>query len=340
MKLSIIVPIYKVEQYVHTCLESIFRQGLEEDIFEVILINDGTPDKSMEVIQDIIESHKNIRVINQENQGLSVARNNGIAAAKGEYILMPDSDDILIENSLKPLLEKAHEFKADLVVADFIKSTDEEILELQSIRQENFNIQEKTGEQLFTEDLNPHECFVWHTIYKRDFLIDQNIKFYPGIKYQDVPFTYECYLKAKNCLRIAWLLNIYRKRQGSATSLYNDQSAKDFCIAIAKTWNLRQEIDFNTTIDNKLRNNVWTSFTEMIRKVCNHINEPSTRKEIIDFMHKEAPDLDFHDGWKQKILSYMYRNLPHVFISTFYIYMRIIEDKLLPLFKHRLIYLI
>lgn len=126
MDLSIIVPIYNVEQYVRACIESIYRQGLDEDRFEVVLVNDGTKDKSMEVIADIIQQHKNITVINQENQGLSMARNNGMAIAKGEYLLMPDSDDLLIENSVKPLLEKALETKADMVVADFVEMNDKE----------------------------------------------------------------------------------------------------------------------------------------------------------------------------------------------------------------------
>lgn len=130
MDLSIIVPIYNVKKYVRACIESIYRQGLDEDRFEVILVNDGTKDKSMEMIADIIQQHKNITVINQENQGLSVARNNGIAIAKGEYILMPDSDDLLVPNSLKPLLEKALETRADMVVADFVKMKDEEIAAL------------------------------------------------------------------------------------------------------------------------------------------------------------------------------------------------------------------
>ena len=91
--LSIIFPVYNVEKYVRSSLESIFRQGLDETDFEVIIVNDGTKDHSMEVITDIIEAHQNIRVINQENLSLSVARNNGIAAAQGEYILFLDSDD-------------------------------------------------------------------------------------------------------------------------------------------------------------------------------------------------------------------------------------------------------
>ena len=96
IKLSIIVPVYNVEKYVRPCIESIFKQGLDDADFELIIVNDGTKDHSMEMIADIIQQHNNITVIHQENQSLSVARNNGIAAAKGEYILMPDSDDLLI----------------------------------------------------------------------------------------------------------------------------------------------------------------------------------------------------------------------------------------------------
>ena len=113
-QLSIIVPIYNVEKYIRMCLESFFRQEMDEETFEVILVNDGTPDKSMEVISDIIEAHQNIHVINQENQGLSMARNNGMEIATGEYILFVDSDDLLIDNSLSFLLSHALTSKAVL----------------------------------------------------------------------------------------------------------------------------------------------------------------------------------------------------------------------------------
>ena len=219
MDLSIIIPVHNVERYVRSCIESIFKQGLDENCFEVIIVNDGTQDQSMNMISDIIKQHNNIFVINQVNQGLSVARNNGISAAKGEYILMLDSDDLLIENSLHPLLEKALESQVDLIVADFISMTDEEIENINAslIQKKVFNYKEKTGEELFLQDLNPYQCFVWRTLYRRDFLINNNLTFVPGIYIQDMPFTHECYLKAKKCIRASWLLNIYRKWNESAT---------------------------------------------------------------------------------------------------------------------------
>ena len=85
MRLSLIIPVYNVEQYIRPCIESIFKQGLNDDDFEVVLVNDGTLDNSFEQIKDIIESHQNIQVVEQENQGLSVARNTGMKYASGDY---------------------------------------------------------------------------------------------------------------------------------------------------------------------------------------------------------------------------------------------------------------
>lgn len=218
MDLSIIVPVYNVEKYVQPCLESILRQGLDEQRYEIIIVNDGCTDHSMDMIADLIDEHSNISIINQENQSLSVARNNGIAKAKGEYILMPDSDDLLIDGSLSVLLEKAIETKADLVVADFLEMNDEEIENIKSIPQPEDFFKEKTGEELFLEDLSPYQCYVWRTLFKRDFLCAHQLSFVPGVCYQDVPFTHECYIKAGKCLRTHRLLNIYRRQRAGSAS--------------------------------------------------------------------------------------------------------------------------
>lgn len=324
-KLSIIVPVYNVEKYIRSCFDSIFKQGLDDVDFEVIIVNDGTKDKSMKVIADIIQRHNNITVINQDNQGLSVARNNGIALAKGEYILMPDSDDLLIENSLKPLLEKALESKADLVVADFLNMSDEEIeqIETSMLQKAVFEYTEKTGEELFLQDLNPYHCYVWRTLFRRDFLLEHNLKFVPGIYIQDVPFTHECYLKAKKCIRTSWLLNIYRKGHESATFSFNTKKAKDFCTAIAKTWELTRLDGLSSKEQYKLREDVYTSFSAMIWIIVHKIEKASERIEIIDFLKQQAPGLWFRNGTKQKIESFMYRYLPHLFIRSHYIYAKI-----------------
>lgn len=315
MDLSIIVPIYNVENFVRACIESIYRQGLDENIFEVILVNDGTKDKSMEVIADIIESHQNIVVINQENQGLSMARNNGIAIAKGEYILMPDSDDLLIENSVKPLLEKAVETKADLVVADFLEMNDEEIEKRSTIEHRVFESTEKTGVRLFLEDLDPYQCYVWRSLFKREFLNKNQIRFVPGLRFQDVPFTHECYLRAGKCIRTHWLLNIYRRGHESATYSFNKQKAKEFCIVIAKTWELTHLKDLSDAALHKLKDDVYTSFFLMMYSTLYSVHNWSDQLEIIHYLNRQAPALRFTNNIKQKFESFMFSSMPRCYLA-------------------------
>lgn len=314
MDLSIIVPVYNVEKYVRPCLESILRQGLDEKRYEIIIVNDGCTDHSMETIADIIEEHSNISVINQENLSLSVARNNGIAKAKGEYILMPDSDDLLIDNSLPVLLEKALETKADLVVADFLIMNDKEIASTKDILQVEPVFKEKSGEELFLEDLNPHQCYIWRTLFRKGFLNEHKISFVPGVCYQDVPFAHECYIKAKKCLRTHWLLNIYRtNRVDSASYSFTEKKAKDFCIVIAKTWELTHIEELSARGQAKLRNDIYISFSAFCYDVLHGIKNSSYRLQLLRHLKKEAPDLAFTNGTKEKILTFLFRNVPQLF---------------------------
>ncbi len=328
-KLSIIVPVYNVEEYIRPCIESIFKQGLDDDDYEIIIINDGTKDRSMEMITDIINQHNNIHVINQENQGLSVARNNGISSAEGEYILMIDSDDILIDYSLRPLLEKALESKSDLVVADFLVMDNKEINKHKGIQQKSFSVTEKTGEQLYIEDHSSYHCFVWRTLYNRQFLQKEKLKFYAGIRFQDIPFTHECYVKDKKCLKTSWLLIIYRQRPGASTASFTKDKAKDFSIAIKKTWELRF-LPLSPAVHHKLEENLWTHFTVLMCLICHQQYDDTQRFELIDFLKEQVPDLAFKNGKKQKLYTFLYRYYPHTFIRLRYLYAKIIEDKFLP----------
>lgn len=314
-QLSIIVPVYNVEKYIHACMESIFRQGLDDKVFEVIIVNDGTQDRSMEVIQDIISQHNNVTVINQENRGLSVARNNGIAIAKGEYILMPDSDDLLIDNSLSILLEKALESKADLVVADFLEMTDEEIKRLDNVAQKYLKVKEKTGEQMFLEDLNPRQCYVWHTLYRRAFIQENNLTFIPGVCYQDVPFTHECYLRAKKCLRVSRLLNVYRKGHASATYSFNKKKAHDLITVIAGTWKLRKIEGLSPAVLLELEDDVFTSFSLLIYFMLYGMKDVKERQEVFQDLNNTVPDLNFSNGRKQKITWFLYKLSPKLYFT-------------------------
>lgn len=314
-QLSIIVPVYKVEKYVRQCLESIFRQGLDDETYELILVNDGTPDRSMEVIADIISQHQNITVITQENQGVSVARNNGIAAAKGEYILMPDSDDLLIENSLPILLETALTTKADMIDADYVVMNDDAISGRPDITQKAFEMKEKSGTAMLLEEYRPEHSYVWHTLYRRSFLLDNHISFHPGIRFQDVPFTHECYLKARKCIKTNVLLNIYRMGQESSTSSFDTKRGKEFCIAISKTWELRHWEGHTPETLRKLQDDVFYSFSFLTSWISYSTKKCSNSAEILRFLKKTSPDMIFRNGVKQRIVSFLYRTTPQFYIK-------------------------
>ena len=100
-KFSIIVPVYNVESYLAKCLDSILCQSYKD--YEIIAINDGSTDNSSKILKEYVDKYDNIIVINQENQGLSQARNNGVKEAKGEYIIFADSDDFIEKDLLKKI---------------------------------------------------------------------------------------------------------------------------------------------------------------------------------------------------------------------------------------------
>lgn len=319
MELSIIVPVYNVEKYVHACIESLYHQGLEEKCFEVIIVNDGTTDNSMRVIDDLIALHSNIIVINQENQGLSVARNNAMRIAQGKYILMPDSDDLIIDYSVKPLLDKALETGVDMIIADYLTMNDQEIEEssFNLTTQKELTVEETTGIKL----LAPQLCrFYWRTLYRREFLVESGISFVPGIYSQDVPFTNECLLEAKRCLRTSWLLNVYRRGHDSVSSSFSIRKGKNRCIAIAKSWNLLNIPNLSEETRCLQKDIVFTEFQYLISSTTyGHLSKKSEMFQIIDYLKEVAPNLCFTNGLKQKLYTFLFRNIPHTFIYSYYV---------------------
>jgi glycosyltransferase involved in cell wall biosynthesis len=104
MKLSIVIPVYNSSNYLDDCLGSLLDQDLNKDKYEIICVNDGSTDNSLDILKLYAEKHQNIKVINQENKGHSTARNVGLKAAKGKYVWFVDSDDFIDGNSLSTII--------------------------------------------------------------------------------------------------------------------------------------------------------------------------------------------------------------------------------------------
>lgn len=329
MDLSIIVPVYNVEKYIHPCIESIFRQGLDDSRFEVIIVNDGSVDKSIEMIADIVQQHDNITVIHQKNQGLSVARNNGIEAAKGDYIQFIDSDDLLIDKTLPFLLDKAISSKVDLVVADFIKIDHEEIVQFTShpFSQPEGDVHKMSGRELLLNHLNPYYCHVWRALYRRKFLNYYKIRFVPGICFEDIPFTHHCYIKAHRCLRTHWQFIIYRKRHDSITDNFTIKKAMNYCEAIANTWAHSRDKYLDKDVKRKIRDDAFISFSLLfyVLTTSKHISR-SEKMMVLKKMKKSVPDLRFKNSFKQRIVDVLFKWTPNTYITLRIFYANYLQN--------------
>lgn len=124
-ELSIIVPVYKVEKYIHQCIDSILNQSFEN--FEIILVDDGSPDQSGAICDEYAKRDIRVKVIHQENAGLSAARNTGLKHAQGKYVAFVDSDDYIAPNMYELLLNKLREYGADMIKCGYHEFIDKEI---------------------------------------------------------------------------------------------------------------------------------------------------------------------------------------------------------------------
>lgn len=175
MKLSVIVPVYNVEKFLPRCLDSLLRQGLEPEEWEVICVNDGSPDNSAAILAEYEKKHPDIfKVITQENQGLGGARNVGTAQAQGEYVAYLDSDDYIIDNAYSYLLEHFCQDKPDVLCYGNLRIfTDGKVLNDLNAKPDGEVIFDGDGADAYNRWPLP---YVWSKFYRRAFLEGNNIQ--------------------------------------------------------------------------------------------------------------------------------------------------------------------
>lgn len=235
MILSLIIPIYNVEKYIIDCLNVLVNQVADCDI-EIILIDDGTPDNSIFLIEEFLKD-KPIRVKNkfiihnQRNQGLSAARNSGIELARGEYIAFLDSDDIVSENYFKILLEKINLHHPDIIEFNANRFDDSgRFYEIwNSVISSGFY---QMNENILNKVATQSAWYAWKRIYKKELF--KEIKFPVGKNFEDAYTIPYIYLKSKNIYFIDEILLHYRFNPNSITSSITDKNLSDFKDAILK----------------------------------------------------------------------------------------------------------
>lgn len=216
MSLSIIIPIYNVENFLVECLDSVFAQKIAD--MEVICINDGSTDNSIEIAENYAQKHSNIRVISQSNQGLSAARNTGIRHATGEYVFFLDSDDSLNDASaLNEMYILAQKQEADIVVFNALLNGESPYLSPFPTQTEAIK-----GSQLIQLFYNCSHTLmipIWGHLYRRQFLLDNNLWFKEGIYHEDILFTpIAQYLASRAVCHDTCVVNYRWQRPGAITS--------------------------------------------------------------------------------------------------------------------------
>lgn len=213
MKLSIIIPAYNAEAYLPQCLDSILAQ--ERQGCEVIVVDDGSTDGTAA----LLEHYPDVKVIHQENRGMSTARNRGLDEAQGEYILFVDSDDLLTDGALETLV-------AELSGEDIIAFNAKKLHDATGEQTYHPTIREPETTDGWTyfcrhrlEATDIHFVCIWQRAYRRQFLIDNNLRFADGIlRAEDDLFTTQAMLAAKTLRTITPCLYIYRIRANSITT--------------------------------------------------------------------------------------------------------------------------
>lgn len=215
--ISIIIPIYNVEQYLEQCLNSVLVDNCIDNM-EVICVNDGSTDNSLGICNLYTEKYKNLKVISQPNAGLSAARNTGLKNATGEYVCFLDSDDFLLPNTLKQIEELIrNRYSVDVICCNTVANGIEPAFPI------NLKFFHGSGvdfcEYFYSKMHFAYPTEAWHYICRKEFLLHNKILFKHGYLHEDEDFTPRILLYAKEVALFSMPIIFYRvKRAGSISS--------------------------------------------------------------------------------------------------------------------------
>lgn len=322
-KISIIVPIYKSEPYIHKCMESILNQTFSD--FEVILVNDGSPDNCGQICDEYAKKDNRVKVIHKGNGGSASARNAGLDIARGDYIAFVDPDDYIHLSMYEILYNSAIKYKSDIVMCDFKEVVENEIHETikydEDLKIKNINcidaLKELYGDNKVTY------VVIWNKLYKNSIFND--IRLPEDIWYDDAFIIHKTLYKCKQITYIKFKLYFYLQREGSMVSRpYNIKNLD--LVHVSK-----DRLEFFKNIKDKelyyksVRDYMDTFFWHYERGK-RYLKLKDNDKELKDLkkdFNKKLLDMLKNPliGWKQKIAIV-------IFIISPYLYKLVTEAKL------------
>lgn len=300
IKISIIVPIYNVENYIKRCMDSLVAQAFDD--YEIIAVNDGTLDNSMAYVYELQKEYHNIIICEQENGGLSAARNTGMEYARGEYVMFCDSDDELQINCLQMLYDEVKRNDLDMLLYDAECICDEGT---EQCKADNpylrLEITEKVcdGSSMLQELLIKKEYLASACLYlmKKGLWIDNNFKFHEKILHEDELFTPIAIVNARRIEHRNWMFYKRHIREGSIMTGNNvDKRMKSLSIVIkelikfmnCKLKTIEEKEIFKLLISNHVK--FFLGQTLIINEMDDELKE--SRKEIITLAKKNKLQLE------------------------------------------------
>ena len=288
-KVSVIVPIYNVEKYLEKCINSLLSQTLED--IQIILVNDGSKDNSGTIAKKYAERNKDkVIYVEKENGGLSDARNYGLKYATGDFVAFLDSDDYIEKNAYEEMYNKAIEENSDYVECDFIWEYPNKAKIDKQYKYQNKN-----------EMLSFVRVVAWNKLIKRSLIIEHNLEFPKGLRYEDVEFTYKLIPYINKFAYVDKPFIHYVQREGSIANVQNERTAEIFTV-------LDEVIEFYK------KNNIYEEYKEeleynyaryllcsSLKRMCK-IKDKKTRKELLQKTWKKL-NCNFPNWKKNRILS-------------------------------------
>ncbi len=236
-KISIIVPVYKVEKYLPRCVESIINQTYQN--IEIILVDDGSPDNCGNLCDEYAKKDERIKVIHKQNGGLSAARNSGINISTGDFIAFIDSDDWISEDYCETLYRSMIETNSEVSIIDYNVVNEEDKI----TNPTNAEYQSEENERIIYENENilkelllqkNIKNFVWRMLYKKEVICD----FLAGINYEDMFFTLQVLMNVQKVVYTKKRCYNYLQRSGSITATISEKNLTDFIKAVRNRYEI------------------------------------------------------------------------------------------------------
>ncbi|CEN83672.1 glycosyltransferase [Paeniclostridium sordellii] len=248
VKISVIVPVYNIEDYIEECIDSVLNQSYTK--IELVIVDDGSKDKSGKICDFYKEKDNRVKVIHKVNQGLSAARNEGIRHATGDYIMFLDGDDFIAKDCIDEianLIETKGE--ADIITGRLVEYYNESRSETYGFELDEKSFESKSGAYVFNYLLKNSPYSPWHscvTIYNKNYFVNNKFYFTEGITSEDLDLLPRIYMKASKVIPYNRAFYYYRQlRPNSIINTVNSKRFYDIVNILKRYISLFEKIDYN-----------------------------------------------------------------------------------------------